>query len=71
MLNCVDQPTLSESVVIRMHNRRRLLAVGARRVLVLDDDDLWAPDKLRLQLRELHARLWCYTGPIGISSSSK
>jgi glycosyltransferase involved in cell wall biosynthesis len=32
----------------------------------IDDDDLWAPDKLRLQLRAMHesARVWAYAGSV-------
>lgn len=41
-----------------------LALASGRWVAMLDDDDLWAPDKLRLQLAELEAtgRSWAYTG---------
>jgi glycosyltransferase involved in cell wall biosynthesis len=38
-------------------------------VAFLDDDDVWAPDKLRLQLEAARAtaRAWSYTGAVNIS----
>ena len=43
-------------------------AAGADWVAFLDDDDLWAPDKLRAQLDEAHrsGREWVYTGHVSI-----
>jgi glycosyltransferase involved in cell wall biosynthesis len=52
---------------------RGIEAAVAEWVAFLDDDDLWAPDKLRLQLRELHrtGRRWCYTGFVNITESHR
>lgn len=38
-------------------------------IAFLDDDDLWAPDKLALQVRTLRetARIWSYTGAVNIT----
>ena len=38
-------------------------------IAFLDDDDLWAPDKLRLQLQALRAerRAWAYTGAVNMT----
>ena len=46
-----------------------LLAASAPYVAFLDDDDLWAPDKLRAQLNaaDQTARDWVYTGSVNIS----
>jgi glycosyltransferase involved in cell wall biosynthesis len=48
-----------------------LQATTGDRVGFCDDDDLWAPDKLARQLRELDRtrRTWAYTGSVDISRS--
>jgi glycosyltransferase involved in cell wall biosynthesis len=42
-------------------------------VAFLDDDDLWAPDKLRRQLDALRAtgRVWAYTGAVNITEDHR
>ena len=42
-------------------------------IAFLDDDDLWAPDKLRLQLQALRAerRAWAYTGAVNITDDHR
>ena len=42
-------------------------------VAFLDDDDLWAPDKLLLQLQELRetGRRWSYTGAVNITQTHR
>jgi glycosyltransferase involved in cell wall biosynthesis len=42
-------------------------------VAFLDDDDVWAPDKLRLQLQAVRAsaRDWSYTGAVNISEDHR
>jgi glycosyltransferase involved in cell wall biosynthesis len=42
-------------------------------VAFLDDDDLWAPDKLTLQLAAARAagREWAYTGAVGIDRANR
>jgi glycosyltransferase involved in cell wall biosynthesis len=42
-------------------------------IAFLDDDDLWAPDKLALQLDALRqtGRLWAYTGHVNITSDHR
>lgn len=42
-------------------------------VAFLDDDDVWAPDKLRLQLQAMRAtaRTWSYTGAVNISDDHR
>jgi glycosyltransferase involved in cell wall biosynthesis len=44
-----------------------------RWVAFLDDDDLWAPDKLALQLRALHdsGRQWAYAGRVQITIDNR
>jgi glycosyltransferase involved in cell wall biosynthesis len=55
--------------VSRTRNRGLSAAVG-RWVAFCDDDDLWAPDKLRMQVRaaELSGRSWVYAGAVKIDS---
>jgi glycosyltransferase involved in cell wall biosynthesis len=52
---------------------RGIGAATAAWVAFLDDDDLWAPHKLRLQLRELRTtgRRWSYTGAVNITETSR
>ena len=40
-------------------------------IAFLDDDDLWAPDKLKLQLSALRAtgRQWAYAGEVGVDGT--
>ena len=40
---------------------------------MLDDDDLWAPDKLREQVRSIHrtGRLWAYAGCVHIDGQDR
>jgi glycosyltransferase involved in cell wall biosynthesis len=40
-------------------------------IAFLDDDDVWAPDKLALQLEALHhsGRQWAYTGAVNITAA--
>ncbi len=40
-----------------------------RWVAFLDDDDLWSPDKLRLQLERAHDAQWCYAGVAVVDES--
>jgi glycosyltransferase involved in cell wall biosynthesis len=42
-------------------------------IAFLDDDDVWAPDKLLLQLQALRAtgRSWCYTGAVNITGDHR
>ncbi len=42
-------------------------------IAFLDDDDLWAPDKLRLQLQALRAerRAWAYTGAVNMTDDHR
>jgi len=42
-------------------------------IAFLDDDDIWAPDKLRLQLQALRAagRGWAYTGAINMTGDHR
>ncbi len=42
-------------------------------IAFLDDDDVWAPDKLRLQLETLRAtgREWAYTGAVNITDDHR
>ena len=55
--------------VSRARNRGLSVATG-RWVAFCDDDDLWAPDKLQMQLREaqLSGRSWVYAGAVKIDS---
>lgn len=59
------RPVLSAAPLGGTGARNAGLAVATGQwVALLDDDDLWAPDKLRAQLDELAAtgRSWAYTG---------
>jgi glycosyltransferase involved in cell wall biosynthesis len=42
-------------------------------IAFLDDDDIWAPDKLRLQVEVLRAagRAWAYTGAVNITDDHR
>lgn len=42
-------------------------------IAFLDDDDIWAPDKLHLQLQALRAtgRTWAYTGAVNITTKHR
>src|SRR5215207_6220217 len=47
---------------------RGIAAAGGTWVAFLDDDDLWAPDKLASQLQAAHqtGRTWVYTGGVNV-----
>jgi glycosyltransferase involved in cell wall biosynthesis len=50
-----------------------LRSAQGRFLAFLDDDDVWAPDKLRAQLDAMaeSARAWCYTGCVYIDRSGQ
>ena len=75
--------TLSEERVRVVRNERSQGVAGARNrgleeargewIAFVDDDDLWAPDKLSSQLQALAStgRPWAYTGAVNITASAQ
>ena len=59
------------SVGVARARNRGIEEVGGEWVGFVDDDDLWAPDKLASQLHVLRAtgRRWAYTGAVNITSA--
>ena len=55
---------------VSMARNRGLSAASGRWVALCDDDDLWAPDKLLMQVKEAQraGRAWVYAGAVKIDS---